>query len=277
MLNKAISSAAGITGATWYQSFVSQPLQLADRGFGIKELWVVLERNQKLSLAKSLILCQRIQTLEEERLTLLKVYSSGLWSPHREGIGSLCLHLFAKCGDVSPCCNQSDLHTLKSKKGRAVAKGECWSLVLEEKWIACNLKIKKKKSALYYFPTESTKRCHCEHFWTVRTICKLLLSANTWIMDEASCWWFLLRDTFIITIAFVLYSSHNSCLGLWKTDCYVTNLVFLSASSSVPFRDSYLGPRMFMFSSSPRIHYDNMIISTTWWTLVHTCEGQVEN
>lgn len=152
MLNKAISSTAGITGATWYQSFVSQQLQLADWGFGIKELWVLLDRNQKPSLAKSLILCQLIQTLEEERLTLLKVYSSGLWSANREGIGSLCLHLFAKCGDVLPCCNQSDLHTLKSKKRRAFAQGECWSLVLQEKWIILNLQI--KKSALHYFPQE---------------------------------------------------------------------------------------------------------------------------
>lgn len=149
MLNKAISGTAGITGATWYQSFVSQLLQLADWGFGIKELWVVLERNQKLSLAKSLILCQLIQTPEEERLTLLKVYSSGLWSPNREGTRSLCLHLFAKCGDVLPCRNQSDLHTLKSKKGRAFAKGECWSLVLQEKLIVRNVKIKKISSLLF--------------------------------------------------------------------------------------------------------------------------------
>lgn len=107
----ALGSAAGITGATWHQLFIPQLLQLADGGIGLKELGVVLERNQRLSAAKSLILCLLTQTLEEERLTLLKVYSSGLWSPNRGGIGSLCLHLFAKCGDVLTRCNQSDLHT----------------------------------------------------------------------------------------------------------------------------------------------------------------------
>lgn len=136
MFDWALGSTAGITGATWHQLFISQLLQLADGGIGLKELRVVLERNQRLSVAKSLILCLLTDTLEEERLTLLKVYSSGLWSPNREGIGSLCLHLSAKCGDVLTRCIQSDLHTFWSHiKGEPFPACECWSLV--KHWIVC--------------------------------------------------------------------------------------------------------------------------------------------
>lgn len=46
----------------------------------------------------------------------------------------------------------------------------------------------------------------------------------------APCWCFLFRDT-SITLVFVLYSSHNPCQGIWKTDCYLTNLVFLLTDS----------------------------------------------
>lgn len=91
MTGRATSSTAGITWATWHQSLVSQLLQPAD--WRLKEHRVVLERHQTPSLAKSLILCLLRQTLKEERLTLLRVYSSELWSLNREGIGSLCLLL----------------------------------------------------------------------------------------------------------------------------------------------------------------------------------------
>ena len=73
------SSTAGITGATWHQLFISQLLQLADGGTGLKELRVVVgKESEGFSVAKSLAPCLLTQqTLEEERLTLLEVYSSG--------------------------------------------------------------------------------------------------------------------------------------------------------------------------------------------------------
>lgn len=73
------SSTAGITGATWHQLFISQLLQLADGGIGLKELRVVIgKESEGFSVAKSLAPCLLTQqTLEEERLTLLEVYSSG--------------------------------------------------------------------------------------------------------------------------------------------------------------------------------------------------------
>lgn len=43
-----LSSTVGITGTTWHQLFILQPLQLADGGIGLRELRVLLERSQTL-------------------------------------------------------------------------------------------------------------------------------------------------------------------------------------------------------------------------------------
>lgn len=68
-------------------------------------------------------------------------------------------------------------------------------------------------------------------FWTFPN-CKnswrsFSLSTRAWFMDEAPCWCSLLRDTLIISLVYVLLSSHNPCRRSSKADSYATNLVFL--------------------------------------------------
>lgn len=63
-------------------------------------------------MSKSLILCLLTQTLGEGKLDIIEgLQLRALIYPWGEGIGSLCLHVFAKCRDVLAHSIQRDLHT----------------------------------------------------------------------------------------------------------------------------------------------------------------------
>lgn len=204
MTSWATSSTTGITWASWHQSLVSQPLQPAD--WRLKEHRVVLERHQTPSLAKSLILCLLRQTLKEERLTLLRVYSSGLWSLNREGIGSLCLLLlrdavhhwsynqfYAKIQDKMNC--RPAAFTVKD-----------------------NLEITYQPSIIYPPKTWNTAPTVIPNISKLCEHCKFLF-----FQPVHESWMRLPAGVFCSGIPlYLLYLSlshtvsHNSCQGIWK-------------------------------------------------------------